>query len=301
MINIMKDIYIQDKRLWQVWPGKNRFCCSGKCMTGPKSDLLYYIPSIAALIVIPNTFFIFAAPYIWQKVTVILPILSVILYLLTLSAYILTTFTDPGIIPRKTITEIIDHESSKIDIMSIDMSKYCSTCQIFRPRRSHHCKVCDNCVEIFDHHCPYINNCIGGRNYIFFFLFILNLTLLCLTNIAGCFIFIFHDYSISGPAKETFIKQGTVSLIIIVIIIVLTTMIGILTTILCLHHICLCFTGETTKERIKGEDIGSHCYFCKKKPKKFDPQQILTEEQFKKIVEGPVFIEMSDNENSVSN
>ncbi|OMJ74390.1 hypothetical protein SteCoe_26683 [Stentor coeruleus] len=270
-------------------------------MAGPKSDLLYYIPSIVTLVVIPNTFFIFVAPYVWQKVTVAVPILSGILYFLTLCTYILTTFTDPGIIPRKTIAEILDHNSSSIDIMNTDMSKYCNTCQIFKPRRSHHCKVCDNCVEIFDHHCPYINNCIGGRNYIFFFLFVLNLTLLCLTNITGCFIFIFHNYSISGPAKETFIKPGTVSLVVIVIMLILVTMIGILSTLLCLHHVSLCFTGETTKERIKGEDIGSLCYFCKKKPMKFDPQQALTEEQFKRIIEGPVVIEMSENENSVSN
>ena len=51
-------------------------------------------------------------------------------------------------------------------------SKYCKTCNIQRPPRSHHCRICDNCVDTHDHHCVWLNTCIGRRNYRFFLGFV---------------------------------------------------------------------------------------------------------------------------------
>src|ERR1700748_748935 len=51
-------------------------------------------------------------------------------------------------------------------------TKYCKSCNIWRPPRGHHCRVCDNCVETQDHHCVWLNNCIGRRNYRYFFVFL---------------------------------------------------------------------------------------------------------------------------------
>jgi len=57
-------------------------------------------------------------------------------------------------------------------------TKYCKSCNVWRPPRAHHCRVCDNCVETQDHHCVWLNNCIGRRNYRYFFTFISSCTLL---------------------------------------------------------------------------------------------------------------------------
>ena len=51
-------------------------------------------------------------------------------------------------------------------------TKYCKTCDIWRPPRAHHCRICNNCVETQDHHCVWLNNCVGRRNYRYFFTFV---------------------------------------------------------------------------------------------------------------------------------
>lgn len=57
-------------------------------------------------------------------------------------------------------------------------TKYCKSCNIWRPPRAHHCRVCDCCVETQDHHCVWLNNCVGRRNYRYFFAFVSSSTLL---------------------------------------------------------------------------------------------------------------------------
>lgn len=57
-------------------------------------------------------------------------------------------------------------------------TKYCKTCNIWRPPRCHHCRICDNCIETQDHHCVWLNNCVGRRNYRYFFSFVTTGTLL---------------------------------------------------------------------------------------------------------------------------
>src|SRR5690242_14229223 len=59
-------------------------------------------------------------------------------------------------------------------------TKYCKTCNIWRPPRTHHCRLCDNCIETQDHHCVWINNCVGRRNYRYFFSMVTFLTILAL-------------------------------------------------------------------------------------------------------------------------
>lgn len=50
----------------------------------------------------------------------------------------------------------------------------------------------------------------------------------------------------------------------------------------------MCFTGQTTKERLYGREGNGFCYFLRRLPSKFNPQQYLSESQLRIIMAGPV-------------
>jgi hypothetical protein len=172
-------------RLFNIWPSDNRFFLNGRLMSGPKSDNCHYLFVIFLIVGISIVFFVLVIPYLWNDVSPILPCFIIYLFVSTLTFLFLTTFTDPGIIPRKKVWELtmgavpenFRADENKSRRNGKTRKKYCRTCEIYRPGRASHCNDCGNCVEVFDHHCPFVNNCIGKRNYkLIFFLYIINKT-----------------------------------------------------------------------------------------------------------------------------
>uniref|UniRef100_A0A672LGQ0 Palmitoyltransferase n=1 Tax=Sinocyclocheilus grahami TaxID=75366 RepID=A0A672LGQ0_SINGR len=145
-----------------------------------------YIPvsTAAALLVTSSTlFFVFTCPWLVVNVSAVFPSCVGIVFLFVMANFIMATFMDAGVFPRANEDEDKDEDFRaplyrNVEVRGVQVRmKWCASCHFYRPPRCSHCSVCDHCVEDFDHHCPWVNNCIGRRNYRFFFLFLLSLTL----------------------------------------------------------------------------------------------------------------------------
>lgn len=170
--------------LYKVWKGNNRFWCWGRCIVGAQPQnlaitlALVTIPLIITLCITVPKLMTVAGHY---YSVILIPAL----YIPTLVTCFITSFMDPGIIPRpdRSLSENRDWKYHLQVYEDADFTqggvktklKFCYTCKVFRPPRGFHCNFCGNCIERFDHHCPWLGTCIGRRNYGVFctFLFLL--------------------------------------------------------------------------------------------------------------------------------
>lgn len=184
----LKLVAQEGKRLYQVWPGKNRFYFCGTCIAGPWSDMGAQSCVFTLIIVCCGIYYIIFAAELAKRVTIWLPITFSIVILLLIISYCMTHCTDPGYIPRRSFfdanlasvapqerstilgePQLFQTEEVSMQLQSGTATKkkpqdprtYCATCMIYRPPRASHCGDCNNCCEVFDHHCPFVGNCVG--------------------------------------------------------------------------------------------------------------------------------------------
>lgn len=250
------------------FPGNVNILCNGKIIRSGGNGVLW----VTALICIFTiTFFIVCLcedtwsviPIKHQTIFLIFSIAWIIAFFYMVLMCTLTTFTDPGIIPRdinpratyrqygateyfntKTISRLVFHEKNPNFLFGKEIIidgkktflKYCGTCQTFRPPRASHCSYCDNCIEQFDHHCPWIANCIGKRNYRYFVLLITS------TSFVGIGIIITLMLNLYYTSKSKYLNS---------LMLVLFTLPTFLVTNLTIYHFYLILIGSTTNENIK--------------------------------------------------
>ncbi|KAF7910134.1 hypothetical protein BELL_0192g00030 [Botrytis elliptica] len=179
----------------QYFTGNTVFCWGGRLQNtrhrpiNIATGLFVVVPSIL--------FFVFSAPFLWHHVSPAVPVVYAYIFYICMSSFIHASVSDPGILPRnlhpmppaeededplrlaptQNDWTMIKSAQSSTNAMEVP-TKYCKTCNIWRPPRGHHCRVCDNCIETQDHHCVWLNNCVGRRNYRYFFVFVTSGTLL---------------------------------------------------------------------------------------------------------------------------
>ncbi|KAL3884160.1 hypothetical protein ACJMK2_030380 [Sinanodonta woodiana] len=251
-------------RKWEVFPGKNKFCCNGRIMMARQTGIFYFTCTL--IFVTSGLFFGFDCPYLAVYVTPAIPAIGGALFLFVMATLFRTSFSDPGVIPRASPDEAAEIERSiecpnaaspgtyrppprtkevviKGQVVKL---KYCFTCKIFRPPRASHCSLCDNCVERFDHHCPWVGNCVGKRNYRYFYLFILSLSILCI-YIFACVL----THLILRSQKDNFLhamRDSPASVIVAIICFFsVWSIVG-----LAGFHSYLLASEQTTNEDIKG-------------------------------------------------
>lgn len=139
------------KRLYEIWPGKNKFYFDGRLMHG--SSLYGIIILIFVKIVVSGIFFGVVTPYLVKWEIYYLPILAMVLLIVSTILMFLASCIDPGVIPRKELIKFISENGNynnalenfvrpdteiEEDIQR-NTFKFCSTCRIYRPPLCAHC------------------------------------------------------------------------------------------------------------------------------------------------------------------
>uniref|UniRef100_A0A5K3F070 Palmitoyltransferase n=1 Tax=Mesocestoides corti TaxID=53468 RepID=A0A5K3F070_MESCO len=254
------------KRYFLLHPGRNRFGCKGHCVMSRQLGLFYF--TLFLLFGLSGLFFAFDARYLTVTLSPAVPVVGGALFIFVTSVLFRTTFSDPGILPRATCTELkwFDDEvlssgdssvrqtirtatqSREIKIHDFPFTQvYCHTCHIFRPPRASHCSICDNCIDRFDHHCPWIGNCVGARNYRYFVIFLVSVSLLCLYVLSFAVVNVVIFYRNSTDIMDTVAKTPASFIEILV-----TFFLSISISGLALFHIYLSCRNISTHEDIRG-------------------------------------------------
>ncbi|EOA29157.1 hypothetical protein CARUB_v10025425mg [Capsella rubella] len=255
------------KRIYQLWPGNNKFYCGGRLVFGPDaSSLLLSTAMIGgpALTFCIRMAFMIGKRYPLFHSLVLLG--ALLLTVLDFTFLFLTSSRDPGIIPRNKeapeaegydmVTQSSEWVNNKLGNTKIPRTKdilvngytvkvkFCDTCLLYRPPRASHCSICNNCVQRFDHHCPWVGQCIALRNYPYFICFISTSTFLCL------YVFVFSWVSmleVHGKMLLMVITNDFVFVVLILYCFVVVWFVGGLTV----FHLYLICTNQTTYENFR--------------------------------------------------
>ena len=251
---------------YQNWSGYNYFPLNGIIIEGP-CNIRPTVMTACAVTVPVLLFLIFNIDYISDNLTIAIPIIIELLYIIIIIFLIISAFVDPGIIRKFNMVydnknkdlKNIRKEAKIFQLGYIMNYKYCSSCGIIRPNRSHHCSDCNNCVERLDHHCPWIGHCVGKRNYKHFFIFLFFLNILAILLIIISIIFIVKkkkDYKkiknlLPDKMKEHITAFSFCDSIISLYLIIYCFFSMFFITFLIFYHFHLIATNSTTKELIK--------------------------------------------------
>jgi hypothetical protein len=89
------------KYFCQLWEGKNTFCCKGKCMAGPKSDMAGQICVAVFMLAAGGLYYALIATPMAEKISVLVPIAWTFVYIGLWVSWFGVICSDPGIIPRR--------------------------------------------------------------------------------------------------------------------------------------------------------------------------------------------------------
>ncbi|XP_051972822.1 palmitoyltransferase ZDHHC8B [Xyrauchen texanus] len=211
------------------------------------------VSTAAALLVTASTlFFVFTCPWLAEHVSLALPPCVGIVFLFVMANFTMATFMDAGVFPRAHEDEDKDEDFraplyKNVEVRGVQVRmKWCASCHFYRPPRCSHCSVCDQCVEDFDHHCPWVNNCIGRRNYRFFFLFLLSLTLHMVGVFSGGLLYVLDHL------ENLWELHAAVTLAVMSI----SGLLFIPIFGLACFHLVLVARGRTTNEQVTGKFQG---------------------------------------------
>lgn len=264
---------------YEYFAGNTAFCIGGRFQNTRHRPINI---ATGVVVVLPTVlFFVFSAPWLWHNISPAIPIVFAYIMYICLSSFIHASVSDPGvcyshsflyrdrqltrkqILPRNlhqfppaspdedplvlgpptndwTLVKSAEKSAAAMEVPT----KYCKTCNIWRPPRAHHCRLCDNCIETQDHHCVWVNNCIGRRNYRYFFTFVFSLMIaasyILAASLAQILVYMDREHVSFGASINKFRVPFAM---------VIYGFFGILyPAALTGYHVFLMARGETTRE-----------------------------------------------------
>ncbi|KAI2632966.1 palmitoyltransferase ERF2 [Xylaria nigripes] len=255
-------------RNYEYFEGNTVFCFDGRLQNTRHRPINI---GTGFLIVLPAALFFGAcAPYLWHHLSPAVPILFAYVFFIVMSSFVHASASDPGILPRNLhqfppVDEsqdplrlapptndwtLIKSAESSIAAMEVP-TKFCKSCNIWRPPRAHHCRLCDNCVETQDHHCVWVNNCVGRRNYRYFFTFVCSMTIMGLYLVGAPLAQIIIYSQLEGVSFGEAVNHFRIAFALVVY-----GFIGLLYPLaLTGYHIFLMARGETTREFLNSHKL----------------------------------------------
>lgn len=115
--------------------------------------LLLSTTSVYFILAIPELLIIFKQNLLYWLLVVVA---HAILFIYTTINFAIATFRDPGRYPKVNIDDTLDDTFKSplyknVFIKNTQVkTKWCSSCNFYRPLRCSHCSVCDSCIDQFD-------------------------------------------------------------------------------------------------------------------------------------------------------
>jgi len=270
-------------RAYEVWPTKNVFCCWGHLMTGPIEDIGPNSCAWGSLLSPMAIFFFVWGDVLWnpEELPPAYAFTCCFCFASAIFWFVVTSFTDPGIIPRGPRPEKPPPGTRQvIDPLSgaVHYETWCTTCNIYRPPRASHCSDCDNCVRDFDHHCPFTRNCIGRRNYGPFVMFLCSTCASLAVVLVSGILLPTHVKHLGNVDPNTAGLREVLNTLALMFCLVMAALLFSFTT----YHMSLICSGMTTKEHLKGKRSFKQettfqrlCEPCAVQPSELAPREMV--------------------------
>lgn len=202
----------------------------------------------STLLCLSCLFFTFPCSWLALHVSWAFPIVCGLFFILTIIYFLLTSFTDTGILHRGIEEEMANQVLTKKDLNL----HWCNHCQLYCLPHTFHCTWCNTCVEEFNHHCMWLNNCIGCHNLRSFFLFVAFLSGYDLAVLASCLAYIVLNNLQPGFNAEkicTVLVTIPTAFYLVPLLVLLYTHIGY---IFAAVHKCKCQAHCTVRHALHG-------------------------------------------------
>lgn len=89
-----------------------------------------------------------------------------------------------------TVVYLVENEKTE-QLQSLDFSRWCATCLLYKRNGTKHCSICNRCVPYYSHHSLVYNRCIFQHNHFFFMM-----TFLCQWVITALYLLRIHLFYI---------------------------------------------------------------------------------------------------------